>query len=830
MYTYLAAPVSGAGRRAFIAALVSIFISLFAACVAHASEGSQYGAYGQYGEVTRFGGFDSTWFDEGKYDGKGGGGSETAPALGEFLDPVGFAVDTDDEGTGKTAVYVLDRVSGIGAHAPADGTEWRLQKLSETGSVLGVSEFYLPTDEVSGAGYKVFVGVLGLVVDDHTGTIDTILYDSVGSGSATTRQVEEIIDWSTTPSDSGQLVAPGATTDSVSTPVFGFSAPGLLSDAADLSGTALYEPRGLAVDGDDDLAVEADAATRSGSKVAGPAIVEQISTATGAESATWSAASLTGVTNASAEDSSALAAGISSDTDGSLNILLSTPAGANDGVLDDVKLSSTLTNPTVLVSSMIAPEGVIGGAEYPAAPKPDSPDPTEVRYAGGTLSNGGGEAASAQVVQLSNGLFASDYSDNGDSEGYWEESVNEGIRLVAPEPGELLSNPLPPPTSVFDTLGDADSSAACYIGEGDVTNGTNTLTLAAGANGTIWALTAGKESSAYSSGSDAAYVTGRQVIEFAPTQGASACASPAGTFSFEKEGGTPQAASEPLTVSVGSTVDFSAEPIEYPVDDGGTPAGIYAYEWAPTFGAATEGGYTTINDVIEEAGATTLAPVPTASHTYDSPGVYTVGLKLLGDLGEYDETGTVIVQTSGLPTASFTAPSQAETGQSVNLLSTSTPATGASIVSYEWKFGDGQSDDTSTASETHSYSKAGTYTITLTVRDNDNQVSAPFTQQITVKNATTTTTTTTTSSTTQQSSTTQTTTTAAKVTQTTTTSTSATKSNTQPLTPAQKLAAALKLCKKDKAKKKRTACESAAKKKYGPKKPAKKKSKAKKKK
>lgn len=828
MYTYLAAPVSGASRRAFTAALLSILLSFCVACVAHASEGSQYGSYGQYGEVTRFGGFDSTWFDEGKYDGKGGGGTEAAPVAGELIDPVGFAVDTDDGGTGKTAVYVLDRVSGIGTHATADGTEWRLQKLSETGAVLGISEFYLPTDEVSGAGYKVFVGVLGLAVDDHTGTVDTILYDSVGSGGETTRQAEEIIDWSTTPNGSGQLVAPaGATDDTVTTPVSGYSAAGVLAGASDLAGTALYEPQGLAVDGADDVALEADAAARSGGKVVGPAIVEQIATATGAESTGWSAASLTSVTNASSEDASALAAGISANPDGSLNVLLSTPEGANDGVLDDVKLSSALTDPTILVSSLLVPQSSIGGTDYPAAPKPDSPDPTQVKYAGGTLSNGGGEASSAQVVQLSNDLFASDYSDNGANEGYWATSANEGIRLVAPETGELLTNPSPPPTSVFDTLGNTSSSAACYLGDGAVKNGTNTLTLAAGANGAIWALTAGKESSAYASGSDAAFTTGRQIIEFAPIAGAKACASPAGAFSLEKEGGTPQVASEPLTVPVGSTVDFTAAPIEYPVSDGGKPAGIYAYEWAPTLGASTEGGYTTVNDSIEGGGASKLAPVPTASHTYESPGVYTVGLKLLGDFGEYDETGTIIVQTTGLPTASFTAPTEAQVGQSVSLdASDSHPATDASIVSYEWKFGDNQSDDTPTASETHTYGKAGTYTVTLTVRDNDNQVSAVATKQITVNNATTTTTSSSSTST-QQSSTTQTTTTTSKVTQTTTTSTA---KSTKPLTPAQKLAAALKLCKKDKSKKKRTACESAAKKKYEPKKPAKKKSKAKKKK
>jgi PKD repeat protein len=820
------APCARRGATIGVLALIVVAVMLFTAARSSAAEGSQYQDFGQYGEVTRFGGFDAAWFDEGKYDGAGSNPAETQPKPKEFVDPVGFAVDTNDEGTGTTAIYVLDRVSGAAATAGAQGTEWRLQKLSTTGTLLGTSEFYLSKNEVTGADYSVFTGVVGLAVDDSTGAVYTVLYESTGSGEDTTRQADEILEWSTTPNGSDQLEAPsGATKDTISTPVSGYKAAGVLSNASQLNSTALYEPQGLAQDGTGELAVEADGVERSSGRVGGPAVVEQVSTSGGAESASWSASSLAGVLNASSEDASALAAGISADPGGALNVLLSTHEGNNEGVLDDVELSSSLSDPVVLASADIAPEGAIGAAEYPAAAKVDSPYPTQVQSADGILKTGGAGSASAQVVELSNGLYASDYWDNGAGEGYWEGSIDEGIRLVDPEADGLLTNPLPPASSVFDTLGEATSGANCYIGDEAVKGGANGVQLAAGANGAIWVLTSGKESTLYGSGSDGAYLTGRQVIEFAP--GATkTCAGPSGTFTVTKEGGTPQPASSALTVPVDTTVEFDGASIEYPANDGGTPAGIYAFEWAPTLGAATDGGYTTINDELEVSGGTALSPSPTASYTYDTPGVYKVGLKLLGDFGEYDETGTVVVQTPNPPTAAFTAPSEAQTAQTVEFnASASQPANGASIAAYEWKFGDGQSDDTQSASDTHRYSSPGTYTVTLTVRDNDNQHSSSVTRQITVTSATTTTQTTAT-----QTSATQTGVTSTKSLQTTTTTTTSTtkKASSAPLTQAQKLAAALKLCKKDKSKKKRQSCERAAKKKYAPKKPAKKKVKSKK--
>jgi PKD repeat protein len=334
----------------------------------------------------------------------------------------------------------------------------------------------------------------------------------------------------------------------------------------------------------------------------------------------------------------------------------------------------------------------------------------------GTYGSGNG---AAQVVQLSNGLYAADFSLATGGRGYWEGNETEGIRLVTPGAENLLSSPLAPATSIFDTLGNATSGSPCSIDS----PAPNDVSLASGANGTIWVLVAGSDSAAYSGSSIAEFTSDREVIELSPG-GAEHCAEPKGTFSLANEGsGSPQSASEALTVPVGSTVDFNASTIEYPTNEG-KPSAIYAYEWDPT-----GEGFSTIEDTI---GKRQFQPPATTSYQYTKPGVYPVKLKLLGDFGEYDEEGSVIVQTTTPPKAAFTLPSTAQVGQSVSFTSTSQPASGAQIIDYQWKFGDGTSDETKSATDTHVYAAAGTYTVTLTVRDNDDQSSIPVTQQLTI--------------------------------------------------------------------------------------------------
>jgi PKD repeat protein len=688
-----------AGRRLMAAAGLVVALVYLLAAQANAAEGPQYGSIGQYGEVTRFGGFDSNAYDNGAYD------KPLTP--GKFLNPVGFAVDPEDTEAGGTAVYVLDRVSDWPEKTTlTQGTEWRLQKLSDTGEVLGTTEFYLPKTVVSEAQFNVPVSVIGLAVNHADGQIYTVLEETTGTEAAATQYADEVIGWSTTPQN-GKLVAAGSKADLVSTPVAGYGPAGLISDSSQLNVTPVYTPEGLAVDdvdGQNYIALDGDGSERSGSgKIEGPAIVEQISIASGEETGTWSAASLSGITNASSADATGIAAGISTDADGSLNVLLATKGSQ----LDAIKLPADLTSTPTVVAS----KEVDTSSEWAHALQvPNAKD----AYPG----------ASAPVIDLSNNLYAADYWLNGGGFGYWNESENEGIRLITPSEQGLLSTLELPPTTIFDTLGDATQSSACYLGDEGISGVETGMTLAAGGHGAIWILTSGEDSSIAST---AETQTNRQVIELAP-DASSPCAGPSGTFTLTDTTATkpvaqPASTITPLTIPVGHTVEFNASTIDYPTAAAETQAPIYAYEWAPT-GA----GYTITNDTTEE-----LLPITTASYQYTAPGVYNVELKLLGDFGEYDEDGTIIAQTASPPTAAFTAPTTAQTGQSVSFdASQSQAANGAQISDYHWSFGDGTTDDTQSATDTHTYAKAGTYTVTLTVRDDDTQSSTPVSQMITV--------------------------------------------------------------------------------------------------
>lgn len=723
-----------ATSHVFLATCLLAVLLCSLATRAYAAEGPQYGSIGQYGEVTRFGGFDSTWFDNGKYNGSG---SETQPAGGKFIDPVGFAVDTHDTTPGGdgTALYVLESVAGAAYEAGPSGTEWRLQKLSDTGAVLGTTEFYLPIDEVSGSFNGFFVGLVGLTVDDTTGRVYTVLYGSTEEGQATTRYAEEILGWSTTPQD-GKLVAPGASgdypalsLDKVSTPVSGYSSPGVLSTASQLSGTPLYEPAGLTLDvtgGQDYLAIAADGAERNGGgELEGPAVVEQVSTETGAETNNWSAGTgLTGVANSFQHSTDTLADGISTASNGNLDVLVdgTEESNADNQPPDDlISLQPDLDQPLVLSSPPLDPT-------YDQNPHNNQADPVETAAANtsGGLELGG--AAQTQVVGLSNGLYASDFiGSTSNSSDYWSPYTNEGIRLVSPEESGLLSSAAGPATSIFDTLGNADVGSTCNIGS-SVKNAPNNVTLAAGANGTVWVLTEGEPSFEYEGKEVARYTTGREVIEFAPGTG-TGCVAPTGTFTLGNAAPgspQPQPATSTLTVPVDATVDFNASGITYP-SNGTELSSIYAYEWD-----LTDAGYTTIDDTVESGD---YQPSPAASQTYTAAGVYPVALRVFGDFGEYEETGTVIVHTTSLPTAVFTAPASAQTGETVSFnASTSMAATSAHISNYHWSFGDGQGDETQSPLDSHIYTSPGTYTVTLTVYDNDEQHSLPVTQQIVVTN------------------------------------------------------------------------------------------------
>jgi FOG: PKD repeat len=107
-------------------------------------------------------------------------------------------------------------------------------------------------------------------------------------------------------------------------------------------------------------------------------------------------------------------------------------------------------------------------------------------------------------------------------------------------------------------------------------------------------------------------------------------------------------------------------------------------------------------------GSTSTDENPT--HTYSTPGVYTVELTVSGPGGSDSSTQTNLINVYAVPVASFTANS---TNISVNGAVQFADNSAGNITGWSWDFGDGS---TSTdKNPTHVYTTAGTYTVKLTV-------------------------------------------------------------------------------------------------------------------
>jgi PKD repeat protein len=110
----------------------------------------------------------------------------------------------------------------------------------------------------------------------------------------------------------------------------------------------------------------------------------------------------------------------------------------------------------------------------------------------------------------------------------------------------------------------------------------------------------------------------------------------------------------------------------------------------------------------------------TATHSFDDPGTYVVTLTIADQYNRTASTSqTVNVGGGTAPSASFLiSPTAPRIGEFVNFnASASRPATGRTIRTYEWDFGDGSQKTTTTAVTSHDYLTAGTFAVTLVVTD-----------------------------------------------------------------------------------------------------------------
>ncbi|MGZ4215443.1 MAG: PKD domain-containing protein [Solirubrobacteraceae bacterium] len=175
-------------------------------------------------------------------------------------------------------------------------------------------------------------------------------------------------------------------------------------------------------------------------------------------------------------------------------------------------------------------------------------------------------------------------------------------------------------------------------------------------------------------------------------------------------GQTDTSASQSVIVDTPPTAAFS------PPAGGQQPHSPVSFDSSAS--AAASGGRITAYSWDFGDGSTGTGSNP--SHTYSSPGRYTVALTVTDELGMPSTTTTHTVTVDAAPIPSFAAsPNPATLGPAVAFDARGSSDSLGTITAYSWDFGDGSTG--SGATTTHAYQTPGHYTITLTITNDAGQ-------------------------------------------------------------------------------------------------------------
>jgi hypothetical protein len=675
------------------------------------------------------------------------------------VQPLGIAVDTEDPSApDHYAIYVLDNTdpqalnSLDGSASVFEGLSlsYRIQKLDDQGHVLGSTAFTLTSTAAQPALHAV-----ALAVDGPADRVYVLIEDVPGGESENPhgRSAADRIDaWTTGRNGAPLLPAVGLSPDML--PDDSITGAG----GGELAGPSVLQqgtPRegdinavSIAVDG---TGAAADLALAG--QIYGPGgglAVERLLTqekggdpAGTVDGSQWRDASAT-------EDEAAKSVGqtsqvlnsMSTNPDGSLNLTLGREIFGQEFADDEPNMASVsadLQQTTPILPWADAKESAAARNYDRAATDGfsqvmDLQSNYKVLTEGGATDADGAGTLAPSVVELQgdgssfpSGLYAGIVANSGGG--------GNDPASGAPFSWEFYV----PGASFGIRVFDGHEHSLAFLGGGpcklrggpieDHYEGGSFAALAAGRNGTVFALTQADlrtqpgetidPEAARGAGS------GDEVVEFAPGAGQSGapgeeCPQPSGGFSITNKtvaSSTPSTGTGPVTIPVGTEVEFNAGEVNL---QGGAP---WSYDWNLEGAEETLGGPLPAG-VFENSwhivGANWKWALPTQAYKYTKPGSYPATLKLVNDFGTLTAQRTVEVVEEKPCTAAFTVSPGAVAGQVVSLEASGSTCEGKGdqIKAYHWEFGDSQpSESTPGPAEQHVYAEAGSYTVKLQITD-----------------------------------------------------------------------------------------------------------------